>query len=263
MDLWSLYETDDGDNIVAIFEHRDRVRKIYLPFRTTSLVSERLVTMMQEPFPALTYLHLEAECDGPALPDMFLDGSAPRLQSLELWGIPFPGLPRLLLSATDLSSVSLERIPYNSYISPEVMVTCLSTLTRLRYLSIKFEFPTSRPDRRDRRPPPLPRVILSSLQWLELRGVSGYLEDFVAQIDAPRLDSLHISFFNQLIFDIQQLPQFIGRTGILRSYNRTEVVFGRHSVKIVLRLAELANSHQEPTLEIFCKDIDWQVLCMA
>jgi hypothetical protein len=30
---------------------------------------------------------------------------------------------------------------------------------------------------------------------------SEYLEEILAQIDAPRLDELHITFFNQIIFD--------------------------------------------------------------
>ncbi|KAI0249327.1 hypothetical protein BJV78DRAFT_1362967, partial [Lactifluus subvellereus] len=166
---------------------------------------------MQEPFPALTLLQLRTCETAPALPDMFLGGSAPRLQVLDLRGIPFPGLPRLLLSASDLSDLTLLGIPHTGYISPEALVEGLSALTRLTRFSIGFESPASRPDQR---PPPLTRVILPALEDLRFRGVSEYLEDLVARIDAPRLDFLHISFVNRIIFSIQQLP-FIGRAGIL------------------------------------------------
>jgi hypothetical protein len=97
-------------NIIAALEHRDRVRKIC--FDLTNLQSEKLAPTMQEPFPALTYLRLDGDENAPALPDMFLGGSAPHLQTLSLMGIPFPGLPRLLSSATDLSSLYLWRIPH-------------------------------------------------------------------------------------------------------------------------------------------------------
>src|SRR6266852_8667608 len=71
-------------------------------------------------------------------------GSAPRLQYLRLERVPIPGLPKLLLSATDLVHLSLCRIPHSGYISPEAMVTCLSTLPRLKRLYLKFESPRSR-----------------------------------------------------------------------------------------------------------------------
>jgi hypothetical protein len=46
---------------------------------------------------------------------------------------------------------------------------------------------------------------------LHFRGVSEYLEYVVIRIDAPRLDSLYMRFFHQLIFDIPQLAQFVSR----------------------------------------------------
>ena len=128
-------------NIIAILEHCDRVRNIGI-FDLTIPQLERLAPVMQEPFPALTSLGLQLEAGEtltPALPNMFLGGSAPRLQTLFFSGIPFPGLPSLLLSATDLSDLSLKGIPHTGYISPEAMVTCLSALTRLTRLTIHFE----------------------------------------------------------------------------------------------------------------------------
>ncbi|KAI0251489.1 hypothetical protein BJV78DRAFT_1352932 [Lactifluus subvellereus] len=95
----------------------------------------------------------------------------------------------------------------------------------LRSLTIGFESPASRPDRRGRRTPPLTRVILPALFKLRFRGVSEYLEDLVARIDAPRLNDLSISFFNQLVLDTPQLLQFITHIGVTKSYNRAEVVF--------------------------------------
>jgi hypothetical protein len=194
-------DDDDMANIIAALEHCDRVRRIRF-LDLTSLQWERLAPMMQGPFLVLTSLQLWADETVQALPDMFLGGSAPHLQTLSLMGIPFPGLPRLLLSATDLSELHLWRMPHTGYISPEAMVTCLSALTSLRSLVIEFQSPASHPDRRGL--PLLTRVILPALELLWFRGVSEYLEDLVARIDAPLLHTLNISFFYQLIFDIQQ-----------------------------------------------------------
>ena len=126
---------DDIANIIAALEHRDRIRKIWF-YHLPSLQWEQLAPMMQEPFPALTFLQLWT--GAPALPDMFLGGSAPRLQSLKLLGISFPGLPRLLLSAINLSQLSLWQLPHSRYISPKAMVTGLFSLTRLTHHQIQI-----------------------------------------------------------------------------------------------------------------------------
>ncbi|KAI0251191.1 hypothetical protein BJV78DRAFT_1282698 [Lactifluus subvellereus] len=266
MDVWPPLPIEiflgnyyDVDHVIATLKHRDRVRKIYI-LNPESLQSSRLVPMMQEPFPALRSLRLVAYGIAPALPDMFLGGSAPHLQTLFLSGIPFPRFPRLVLAASDLSDLSLEEIPHAGSISPEALVTGLSALTRLRSFIIRFIDPASDPSRS---PPPLTRVILPTLLNLQFRGASEYLEDLVARIDAPRLHTLHITFLCQSIFDIQQLSHFIGHAGILGSCNRAEVIFDHNNVKIVPRSPELANSHQELTLVVLCKYIYHQVRFMA
>lgn len=90
------------DNIIAALEHNDRVCRIDL-WRVPSSQWEAVLAAMQQPFPALTRLQLEFNDETtPVLPYSFLGGSTPRLQRLFLNGVPLPGLPKLLLSATDL-----------------------------------------------------------------------------------------------------------------------------------------------------------------
>jgi hypothetical protein len=61
-----------------------------------------------KPFPELIHLQLRAYDEpAPVVPDSFIDGSAPRLRYLNWDGIPYPGLPKLLLSATDLVTLQL------------------------------------------------------------------------------------------------------------------------------------------------------------
>ena len=95
--------------------------------------------MMQEPFPALTCLSIQAEDKNvPVLPSDFLGGSALCLLVLSLNGTPFPALPILFPSASGLVTLELLNIPHSSYISPEALVAGLATLTRLKSLEIQF-----------------------------------------------------------------------------------------------------------------------------
>ena len=153
----------------------------------------------------------------PVVSDSFLGGFAPRLRNLTLVTIPFPRLPKLLLSATLLVGLTLHDIPRSGYFSPDVMVNALSTLTSLQGLTLEFQSPRSCPDQASRRPPPSIRSVLPILRYFAFKGVTEYLEDLVACIDAPRLNSLHIIFFNVIVSDTTQLMQFISRTPTSRA----------------------------------------------
>jgi hypothetical protein len=103
-------------NIIALLERSDLVRRIsqvhVLVYSSREL--EDIWEAMPVPFPELTHLMLHHYVQTePVLPlsDTFLGGSAPRLRSLKLDGIPYPGLPKLLLSATHLTSLYLGDIP--------------------------------------------------------------------------------------------------------------------------------------------------------
>ncbi|KAF8502717.1 hypothetical protein F5888DRAFT_1800259 [Russula emetica] len=213
------------DNIIAALEHNDRVCQIGLGYLSSSQMG--YVTdsaAMQKPFPELTDLRLNLY-DRPEriFPDSFLGGTAPRLRSLESNGVTFPGLPKLLLSTTHLVDLHLSDIPLSGYIPPEAMATSLSALTSLESLRLSFSFhPEPRPALESRRlpPPPLTRSILPSLTWISFKGTSEYLEVILARIDAPRLNELYITFFNQIILDTPQLFQFINRSPTLKALEK-------------------------------------------
>jgi hypothetical protein len=97
--------SEDGpsglDNIITALEHNDRVCQIDLAY-ATGLEYVTHLAAMRKPYPELTDLQLSMSDPGPILPDSFLGGTAPRLRSLDLFNVPFPRLPKLLLSATHL-----------------------------------------------------------------------------------------------------------------------------------------------------------------
>jgi F-box-like len=191
----------DLDDIIAVLERSDRIVKIDFSY-VNGPEWENVLATMRQPFPELTFLSLTSQ-DGmvSVLPYTFLGAHAPRLQSLNLTRIPFPGLPILLLYAKDLVQVSLDKIPHSGYFSPEKMIIAVSTLTSLEFLNIQFESPLSRPDWDNRRLPPKTRYILPELTVFWFKGVYEYLEDFVARIDAPGIYDLRITLFNQIIID--------------------------------------------------------------
>jgi len=173
---------------------------------------------MQKPFPELTCLDVWTKDDpAPVLPDSFLGGSAPRLQKLSLTSIPFPSIPKLLLSSNGLVELSLWNIPDSGYISPDAMATALTVAIRIEYLS--------RPDPESRPLSPPTRIVLPALTDLEFKGVYEYLEDLLARIDAPLLYRLSVIFFMDLDFDVPQLHRLIGHAEEFKAFDHAKVRF--------------------------------------
>jgi hypothetical protein len=251
-----LNDTPNLDDIVAALEHNDRVCQIGL----SCFSSSQLGYVMLKPFPELTDLRLGMLVeDGPILPDSFLGGTAPHLRSVDLFNVPFPGLPKLLLSAIHLVYLDLHDIPCSGYIPPEAMATSLSALTSLEFLHLHFPYPRPRPGLDGRRPPPPPltRSILPSLTKFGFSGASEYLEVILARIDTPRLTGLHITFFNQIIFDTPQLFQFISRRSTLRAPKKGHIVF--NSMAIVVKFLSQAFCHDVLSVQVPCTASEWQL----
>ena len=246
----TILSTSTVDNILVALGHRDRV------FRIDLLVNlgfqwNAVLAAMQVPFPALTDLLIQSrDHAAPVIPDTFLGGSAPSLRYLELEYISFPGIPKLLLSATHLVYLYLHHIPNSGYISPEAIVTCLSVLTSLDTFSLRFKSSQSRPDRESQRPPPITRSILPDLTTFCFKGVSEYLEDLVARIDAPRLHNVSITFLHQIHSDTPHLVQFIHRTPRFEEPNKAIVRFGFNDVVEIRLLSYTSDGDGELIVEI-------------
>jgi hypothetical protein len=255
IDCGGGYRTGNVDNITAVLERSDRVCQISLTVVRSSDL-EIFLAAMQQPFPELTRLKLELFNQSVSVvPNSFLDGSAPCLEYLVLKDIPFPGLPKLLSSATHLVNLTLRQIPHSGYFSPDAMVTALSTLNNLESLNLNFQSPRSCPDRATRRPPPLTRSVLPILREFWFKGVSEYLEDFVALIDTPQLNELSLKFFNDFVFDTPQLIQFISRSPTSRAFEKAHITIwdGAAYVKFLSQ-----TSGHEVIVEILCRGLDWQ-----
>jgi hypothetical protein len=85
------------------------------------------------------------------------------------------------------------------------------------------------------------------------------LEDLVARIDAPLLNTLDIRFFHQLIFDTPQLAQFVARARNIRPPVEARIAFYD-------RYVEVTSPRTFPrkfVLGIRCRQPDWQLSSLA
>jgi hypothetical protein len=244
------------DDIIAALGQSNRVCQVYLRGLATRQL-EDVLAPMQASFPELTDLQLTFDGEKvPVIPDSFLDGSA-SLRTLDLTGISFPGVPRLLLSGTHLVYLRLFNIPHSGYISPDAMVALLCALSSLKTLYLGFQSPRSFPDSETRRRPPPKSSILPSLDKFRFKGVTEYLEDLVTSIDTPLLDDMDITLFNQIDFDCPRLARFINRTSTLRA-DEAHVKFDDSTARVRLR----SSTSGYPTLlqiTISCREPDWQL----
>ncbi|KAH9167655.1 hypothetical protein EDB89DRAFT_106868 [Lactarius sanguifluus] len=229
----------DKDNLFAALEHRNRVRVVELNVPYSLLGTEEPATVMQEPFPALTHLWLEWGNFATMLPlpDTFLGGSAPCLQTIHMSRIPFPAAPVFLSSASGLVDLDLCNIPPAGYIPPEAMVASLGALPKLKYFTFEFQLGMSHPDRM--RPLPITPKVLPALTRFCFKGPFEYFEDLVVQIDAPRLVDLRIEYLEQEVTDFQvpQLCKFFDRSEIFKSsqFSRADLLVQPDTVVIDFR----------------------------
>lgn len=222
----------DASDILSALGHKGRIEEIIL-FNVPRRTWHELVAAMQEPLPALKNLSLWSDIPWSRfswkmehLSASFLGGSAPLLQSLHLDCVPYQALPILLSSARDLVDLQVSNMPDEWYISPNDMVACLSPLTRLTTLVLGFESQSHIcPSQVTQRSSQQKRTVLHSLTRLNFRGLTGYLEDLVARIDAPRLTKVMIMFVEPIVSaDISQLSQFIGQADSFQLLNQADIV---------------------------------------
>ena len=248
------------NNVIAALVHRNRVCKVDL-WCLANWQLEEVFAAMQLPFPELTDLRLHSNGKTPpVIPDSFLNGSAPRLRHLDLNKIPFPGLSKLLLSATRLVDLWLYDIPLSGYISPEAMVALLCSLSSLEKLYVEFASRRSRPDWESRSLPPPKRSIHPALNDFQFKGAIEYLEDLVTCIDAPQLRKVAITFFNQIHFDCPRFLQFIDRTPKLKEHDRAYVEFEDWGSRVSL---EAHSGPRTLAIEILSREPNSQLSSIA
>jgi hypothetical protein len=255
----AVMEQDEVAICHALRSH-NRVHHIYLQLSLSTL--HKCLAIMDGHYPILEHLFLLFPADQATtltLPKAFL---APNLRYLALFGVGLPKRLRALTSAVSLIRLELGNIQTSNYFPPRLLVARLSSLPHLKELSMSFSIPIPRPSTEGEL---LGKqgacVTLPSLKKLQFKGVSAYLENFVAQIRAPLLERLGITLFNQIAFALPHLSNLINITAF--KLPAVWIYFDRDEVSVT-------TSHHSSTwsdgfflLRVMCKQLDWQIDCAA
>jgi len=259
---YSMSEEQKAD-VVAAFEHSDRIREIHLP---VTIGYSFWISICNKSFLELEHLALSGFRYPFALPHEFMGGSTSprRLRNIFLDDLYLPALPQLLSSCRDLVTLHLGHYTLTrvQFISPKVLSTSLSATTRLEYLYIDClpvhtEF---YPDSMSQNYSPLDLIVLPALSFLRFGGFIEYIEDLVSWIHAPYLEKLNV-YSDQSVLDIPQLSQFISRTERLNSLPfRTSISLGMGAFSIEHHFKFLPSPQQVSHVFFRCVDAgDWQV----
>ena len=241
----------------------DRVRHIDLDLPPPAVL-HKVLLLMDEQFPILEHLFLSFATKNSiplTLPKAF---RAPNLRHLDLVGLGLPKRLRLLTSAVSLVTLHLSNIETSSYFRPRLLAARLQSLPQLQELSIDFSIPIPRPSaERELLGEKGTSVTLPNLQTLRFKGVSAYLESFVAQIGVPLLEWLVITLFNQITFSLPHLSRLINITEESK-LPASRVYFDPNEVSIIT--ARHGSPWFDPApllLRVTCTQLAWQIDCAA
>jgi hypothetical protein len=270
LDIWPAFpivvfchKTPDSQlrgilSVIAALKCPDRVCEIDLQGIPNNLLKR--VAAINIPFPALTSLNISSESDvydwpsQPIITDSFLGGMTPRLRSLDFHGIPFPPPQKLLLSATDLVTLRLERVPADGYLSPEEVVTCLSTLTKLEELALGFQTQGPVPHGTNQ------TIVLPALTSFRFQGDLRYLEVLITQIAFPLLDNLDVTLMIWRNVDPPPLRDFVNRIETLDVHDRADISFQTYFVNITLSRQDVLADFKKIKFGILSRHFEQQLL---
>jgi hypothetical protein len=252
---------EDEEGAILALKQRGRVRHVRLGMPVTNL--QKLAMALGEEYPILEYLLIVHPIEGDSATLIFPETfQAPHLRRLVLSGFALPIRSRLLTTAVGLVTLYLYMDKPSTYFHPNTLLQWISLMPQLETLGIGFELavPSRDVERQLMHTPIRTAVILPNLHWFWFRGVSTYLEALIRRITAPRLDTLEIAFYNQLMFYVPHLLQFMNTTGNLR-FDRAEFEFytERVFVSVYPRGAEM----HALSINVFCWHLDWQVSSVA
>ena len=252
---------EDEGGIMLALGHRDRVRRICLGMPVPCL--QKLITAMGDHFPILQSLDIAPPTMHNAhvvLPATF---RAPQLNHLTLNHFDSPIGSPLLITAVNLVRLSLQWVHPSTNLYPNDLFQALSLLPQLQNLTISFSSPVTKRDIERKMLGVLieAHTTLPNLRSFDFAGVSAYLEALLSHINAPLLETLRVSFSNQLRFSVPHLGQFVTTAENFRC-RRLKFLFYHRAVAVFM---DSSAGDLSPTLyiDVCCDHLDWQVSSMA
>ena len=253
--------TEDEEGIILALKQHDRVRRVRLHNACT--IIEKLILAMDEECPILEFLYISRRIEDNTtilrFPESF---QAPHLRYLSLGSFALPIASRLLTTAVGLVTLHLAMVHPSTYFHPNTLIRWILLMPQLETLTIILilSVPNRDVERQLTHMPIIAPNTLPNLHHLRLRGVSAYLEALVHRITTPRLNELHIEFFNQLTFPVPRLLQFIIAAENIR-LGKAVLRFGDKVVGVGVDSQE-GNAFPF-RIAVKCHHLDWQASSMA
>ena len=262
---YDVLTAEDEEGIILALQHRDRVRRVRI-MKSNSIL-QKLVIALGGEFPILEYLLISnRRATRPFIdlttclnfPETF---RAPHLRQLLQDNFATPIESPMLTTMTHLVTLWLTSIPSSGYFHPNVLLQRLSLMPQLETLGIGFHCfnPRCDTERQLLRTPITTPVTLPNLHWLIFDGTSDYLEALLPWITAPLLERLDVRFFNQMVYSIPHLRQFMNAAGNIR-FNQAVVGFTKDSIRLT---AYPDNGVWSLDMALGGKHLDWQVVSAA
>ena len=253
----------DEQEIILALQQRSRVRHIHLRVPIRNL--QRLIMAIDEEYPMLESLvMLPPAGDNNMNVTLTKTFRAPHLQRLVLSSFTFPtGSPLRTTVIVRLVALRLYLTHPSAYFRPNVLLQCLSAMPQLEKLVIGFSFPVPNRDveRQLSLTPIRSHVTLPSLRYFTFQGASAYLEALVCGITTPGLEKLGISFFNQLIYSLPHLLEFM-KTTVSLKFHDAAIEFSGGAVRVGLYPRDESGKWAF-RMDVDCEDLDWQVSSVA
>jgi hypothetical protein len=252
--------SQDEDGILIALRHRSRVRRIRLRLPVSNL--RKLAIAIDGKFPVLEYLYVGPPTEhntSLAFPQNF---QAPHLRNLLLKFFALPISTPLLTAAVDIVTLSLNSIPPSAYCHPNDLLQRLSIMHQLEILGIAFQSPAPNLDSETKLldDPFVTQVTLPNLRWFGFQGTSNYLEALLSPIDAPLLQKLQITFFNETAFDVSYLLRHMNTECFRFNYSRC--CFYEEGVAVWVFPDEGARTYAF-CMHVICEHFDQQLSSMA
>jgi hypothetical protein len=250
-----MTENDEEGALVSL-SHRVRVHRISLRMPHHKL--EKFTNAMDGQFPTLERLDIDSSI--PEDPRLILPQTfdAPNLRHVDLRRVGLPMQCPLLTTAKGLVFLRLEDFPRSAYFSPTYLLTQLSFMPQLETLRIGFYY-SPLPNHAVVDTPAMRHIALPNLRMFSFRGFEAYLEDLLSRMSAPDLSTLHIQYFNQLMWSVPRLFPFMKTSANLK-FHAVKLTFSDDSFHL--------ESESDPPqgrwkyildLQIRCRPFDWQV----
>ena len=254
---------EDEKGIILALQHRDRVRRVRLLKPT--LLLEKLIVALDGEFPILEFLLIwhqryhEPSVDITNLnfPETF---RAPHLRKLLLKNFATPIESPSLATMRNLATLLLFKIPSSAFFHPNALLQRLSIMPQLEALWIGFAFARD-VEKQLSHTPIMTRVTLPNLRWLGFRGISAYLETLLPWLTTPLLEKLRIYFFNQMVYSIPNLQQFMSTA---RNFQvKTATLFFDKDYLGVNAYPHMGARLHNLDMELWSRRLDWQIVSAA